>query len=100
MNIYPAYISKHNSNHDKQIILLMIPNRRRWHYLAVKKLSTLLRGIMSKHDGNFYCLNCLLFFRTKTKLESHRNVCGNKDFCDVVMSSKDTKIFQFNQYTI
>ena len=55
---------------------------------------------MSKHDGNFYCLTCPLFFRTKTKLESHRNVCGNKDFCDVVMSSKDTKIFQFNQYTI
>ena len=25
--IYPAYVSKHNSNCEKQITLLMIPNR-------------------------------------------------------------------------
>ena len=25
-NIYPAYVSKHNSNSEKQVILLMIPN--------------------------------------------------------------------------
>ena len=44
--IYPAYVSKHNSNFKKQVILLMIPNGAgwRWHYLAVKKLSA-LRGI-------------------------------------------------------
>ena len=24
--IYPAYVSKHNSNRKKQVILLMIPN--------------------------------------------------------------------------
>ena len=41
----PAYVSKHNSNLEKQIILLMIPNREGWHYLAVKKLPALLRGI-------------------------------------------------------
>ena len=32
----PAYISKHNVNHENQIILLMIPNGEGWHYLAVK----------------------------------------------------------------
>ena len=30
-----------------------------------KKLSSLLRGITSKHDGDFYCLNCFYFLRTK-----------------------------------
>ena len=42
--IYPAYISKHNSTREKQIILLMIPNEERegWCYLAEKKLSALL----------------------------------------------------------
>ena len=44
-NIYPSYISEHNSNHRKQIILSMIPNREGWYYLAVKKLSALLGGI-------------------------------------------------------
>ena len=27
--MYPAYVSKHNSNHEKQVILLMIPNREK-----------------------------------------------------------------------
>ena len=30
--IYPAYVSKHNANREKQVILLMIPNREGWHY--------------------------------------------------------------------
>ena len=48
--IYAAYVSKNNSNHEEQVVLLMIPNGegRRWHYLAVKKISALLRGITSK----------------------------------------------------
>ena len=50
----------------------MIPNGNGWHYLAVKKLSELLRGVTSKHYGNVYCLNCLLSFRTKNELESHK----------------------------
>ena len=44
----PDYVSKHNSNREKEIILLMISNgETQWHYLAVKKLSALLRGMIS-----------------------------------------------------
>ena len=39
--IYPANVSKHNSNCEKQVILLMIPNGEGRHYLAVEKLSAL-----------------------------------------------------------
>ena len=28
--IYPAYVSKHNSKCEKQVILLMIPNMEEW----------------------------------------------------------------------
>ena len=45
-----------------------------------KKLSALLRGLVSKHDSNFYCLNCFHLFRSKSKLESHKKVSGNKSF--------------------
>ena len=34
--IYNGYVSKHNSNVGKQVILLMIPNGEGWRYLAVK----------------------------------------------------------------
>ena len=36
MNIYPAYTSKHNLNHENQVILLMITHGEGWHYLAVE----------------------------------------------------------------
>ena len=42
----------------------------------------------------------LLFFRKRKKLESHEKSCENKNFCNVVMPSQDTKcwILEFNQY--
>ena len=47
------------------------------HYLTVKKqhyikISALLREVMSKHHGGFYCLNCLHSFATENKRESHK----------------------------
>ena len=54
MKINPDYFRKQNLNCEKQVILLMIPNGKKWHYLAVKSLSALLRGITSKNDGYFY----------------------------------------------
>ena len=71
--IFPAYVSKHNSSREKQVVFWMISNGeereaksegRRCHYFAVKKLSSILRGITSQNNGDFYCLNCLHSFRT------------------------------------
>ena len=76
----------------------MIQNGKGWHYLAVKKLSALLRGVTSKHYGDFYCLNFLHSFRTKNKFELHKKVCENENFCNVIMPSEDTKILEYNQY--
>ena len=49
--------SKYNFVRDNQGILLMTSNGENCHYLAVKSLSRLLRGITSNHDGDYYCLN-------------------------------------------
>ena len=93
---FPAYVSKHNSNRKKQVILLIILNGEGWH-VAVK-LSALLREITCEHQGDFYCLNCLHSFVKENKLESHKKVCKNKDSCNILMSWEDTKILEFNQY--
>ena len=96
----PAYISKINSNCEKQINLLMIPNEEKegCHYLAVKKLSALLPGITSKHKGDFYCLNYLHSYRRENKIKSHKKVCKNEDFCGIVIPSEKDNILEFNQY--
>ena len=45
-----AYKLKHNLKCKNQVLLLMITDGEKWHYLSVKKLSALLREITSKHD--------------------------------------------------
>ena len=58
----------------------MITDGKKWHYLAVKSLSALLRGITSNHNGDFYCLNM-----------KNMKVCNDHDHCYVEMSNEDNK---------
>ena len=54
-----SYIgSKTNSNRKKKSINDSKWKKEGWNYIAIKKLLALLRGITSKHYGDFYCLNC------------------------------------------
>ena len=64
-----AYKSKHNFKRENQVILLMINDGKKWHYITVKRLSALLRGITSNHKEDFYCLNCFHLYSTKNKLK-------------------------------
>ena len=64
----------------KKNILLMIPNGEGWHYIAVKQLPELLRGIMSKHYDDFEYLNCLNSFVTEIKREIHKEYVKVKIF--------------------
>ena len=51
--IQVAYKSNHNLTCDKQVILLMITDGEKWHYLTVKNLPGLLRGITLSHKEDF-----------------------------------------------
>ena len=89
-----AYKSKYNLIRDNQIILLMISNGENWHYLVVKNLSRLFRGISSNHDGDYYCLSCFHSYRTENKLNAHKNICENHDYCNIEMPSNN--IIKYN----
>ena len=91
-----AYKSKNNLTHKRQIILLMISDGQKWHYLVVKNLSGLLRRITSNHKEDFYCLNCFHSYRTENKLEAHKKICENHDYCHVEMPTKDNNIIKYN----
>ena len=64
---------------------MITDNNENWHYLAVKSISRLFRGITSHRDGDFYCLNCMHSFRTDNALKKHKRLCDNHDYCDIVM---------------
>ena len=89
--------SKYNLIRDNQIILLMISNGENWHYLVVKSLSGLLRGISSNHDGDYNCLNCFHSYRTENKLNAHKKICENHKYCNIEMLSPNNNIIKYNQ---
>ena len=70
----------------------MISNGENWHYLVVKSLSGLLKGITSNHKEDFYCLNCFCAYTKKNKLEEHKKICENHEYCHAEM----LKIIKYN----
>ena len=92
-----AYKSKNNLTEERQIILLMISDGQKWHYLVVKNLSGLLREITSNQKEDFYCLNCFHSYKTKNKLEAHKKICENHDYYHVEMPTNDKNIIKYNQ---
>ena len=75
----------------------MITDGKKWHYLDVKRLSALFREITSKHDGDFYCLNCFQSYTTENKLKRHKKVCKNHDYCYVEMPEECNKTLKYNE---
>ena len=75
----------------------MITNGEKWHYLTVKNLPGLLREITSIHKEDFYCLNCCRSYKTRNKLEVHKKICENHNYCNIEMPTKDNNIIKYNQ---
>ena len=77
----------------------MISNGENWHYLVVKNLPALLKGITSDHNEDVYCLNCFHLYRTKNKLEAHKKICEKNKYCYVFLhkDNKDNNIIKYNQ---
>ena len=86
-NIRLAYESKYNIKRKNQVILLMITDGKKWHYLSVKKLSAL---ITSNNKNYFHS------YSTKNKLEKHEKVCNDLDYCYVEMPEKNNQILKYN----
>ena len=65
-------------------------------YLAVESLSTLLRGITSNHNEDFYWLNCFHSYSTVKKTKKHEKVCNDNDYCYVEMPNEDKEILKYS----
>ena len=88
-----AIKSKYNFKSENQVILLIITNGKKWHYLTVKSLSALLREITSKHVGQFYCFHS---YSTENRLKKLDKVCDVLDYCYIEMPEKDNKTIKYN----
>ena len=74
----------------------MITDGKKWHYVAVRNLSALFRGITSSNNWDFYCLNCFHSYRTLNKLKKHEKICNNHDYCHIDMPEEDKNILKYS----
>lgn len=92
------YKSDHNRKRKHQVILLMVTdNNNNWHYIAVKSISRLLKGISSNSNCNNYCLNCLHAYRTENKLIRHERICNDNTYCNPLMPEKGKNFSKYIQ---
>ena len=92
-----AYKSEYSGKREEKVILLMIGDSEKWHYLAVKNLPRLLRGISSNHVGDYYCLGCFHSYSTDNKLKKHERLCNNHKFCETEMPPEKDKMLKYSQ---
>ena len=63
------YKSEFNKTREKQVILLIISDEQKQHYVAVKNLNSLLKD--KNKCSEHFCINFFKRFRTKLRLEKH-----------------------------
>ena len=59
-------------------------------------MSALLRGILSNHVGDYYCLNCFHSKSTDNVLKQHERLWGKHDYCHTVMPEEDKNILKYH----
>ena len=91
-----AYRSEYNNKRKKQVILLMITDGKKWHYLAITNLSALLQGKSSNHYKDSYWLNCFNSYTSKNKLKEHEEIRNNYHSCRAEMPKWVEKISKYN----
>ena len=78
------------------MILLIITDSKKHHYLTLISLSAFLQGKSSNHKEDFYCLNCCNSYTTKIKLKEQEVICNNHDSCHIEMPKWFEKILKYN----
>ena len=73
VKISHLYKSEFNKAGEKQVILLIISDNEKQHYVAVKNLNSLLKG--KGKCSEHFCINYFKKFRTKQKLNEHQKNC-------------------------
>ena len=66
-----------------------------WHYLAIKSIPRLFRGLTSNHHGESYCRHCYHSYSSKKALQKHEQLCKNHKPLRPNMPSYPNNIVKF-----
>src|SRR5688572_24941069 len=77
-DVYPLYISKHES--DTCVDLLLISDGEKRHYCWIKNFNKLMSSRTEKsHNSMHYCRRCLNGYREVESLNRHSEYCSQRD---------------------
>ena len=93
--LYVCRRSKH-FNREQAVNLLLLEDKEKRHYVAIKKLSRLL-GASNSKDGHkqHFCINCLQGFHSEEIRDQHFEFCSDNDAVKVEMP-ESVSILKFN----
>ena len=90
--IYICRKSKYNDR-SKIVNLLLITEREKRHYTAIKSLSRLLGSLNSKNEHKqHFCVNCLNSFNSVETRDKHFEYCVDREAVKVEMPRQGSKI--------
>ena len=96
-NIYTARRSERNVKCKKQVNLLMVVDRENRHYIAIKRISRLLKSLNAAHKGAYhFCINCLNGFRTELARDKHYEYCSSNGHVKVKMPTEQDEWLKFH----
>ena len=90
--IYICRKSKFNDR-SKVVNLLLITEREKRHYTAIKSLSKLLGSLNSKNEHKrHFCVNCLNSFNSVESRDKHYEYCVDREAVKIEMPKQGSKI--------
>ena len=83
------YICRKGRPTLREVNLMLISEKDKWHYTAIKSLSRLLSSSNSKHKHEqYFCNNCLQGFTLELSRDQHYSYCIDNEMVRVEMPQK------------
>ena len=94
--IYPVYISNKNNKEKITIDLLFIESNENTHYCLIKDLDSFKCD--KNNNKQYTCRNCMQSFQRIKTLETHKEICLNHKYCNMILPKKDKNILKFHNH--
>ena len=84
------YICRKGADYDRVVNLMIIEDKEKKHYVAIKSLERLLSMDNSKHkETQHFCNNCLQGFKTQESRDNHYEYCRSNESVRIKMPTRN-----------
>ena len=90
LNGKTPYICRKGRDYERTVNLMIIEDREKKHYVAIKSLERLLSKMNSKHNpAQHFCNNCLQGFNCEESRDEHYEYCRSNESVRIEMPTRN-----------